>query len=655
MNRIAEMLPTFLLNAAWQVAAVALVATACARLLRDAPARLRHGLWVAALLISVALPLLSVYDTSTTPSTPEAAPAIRVERAPETRAAAASTPPAVNTGVPTVTVSAGDDANSFPLARSLRRRRQTLTGAPALPLALAACYLLFLLFRVAALWRAWRRTQGLRRSARALEISSRLGAVAESCRAAFGLRRIEIRCSSEASAPAALGARAPLIILPASLFDGATTETLASVVGHEAAHVARRDFALNLAYEFILLPISFHPLARLIKRQIDRTRELACDEMVAERVVAPDTYARSLVRVAGALVSHADRAFTLGVFDADILEERIMRLTRNTRRTDARAARLLALAALSTLCLSCLAISTFSFELRARVSPGGDAPRAHARDAASERAPRDVPQGRRDEPPAREERGSAVARRGEIAQMLASDSPERRAQGACAAGHERAVDLIPALASMLGDDAAVQLSRCWEDGNWSPALDSFKQPSPGEQAAIALASMGKPALARLTVALDEGNASERRNAAWAIGELTNMRGGERAEAVPRLVSLLADSDEWVRMAAARALGEIRDERALDKLIATLGDGEWRVRQLTAWALSELKDERAVDALCRVLAADAQADVRQTAAMALGEIQNRRALAPLKEALNDPEPRVRAKAQWAISEIEDSDG
>ena len=69
--------------------------------------------------------------------------------------------------------------------------------------------------------------------------------------------------------------------------------------------------------------------------------------------------------MAGALVSPAGQAFTLGIFDADILEERIMKLTRNTRRLGTRAARLLALTAFTLLCLSSLAISTFSFELRA--------------------------------------------------------------------------------------------------------------------------------------------------------------------------------------------------------------------------------------------------------------------------------------------------
>ena len=45
-----------------------------------------------------------------------------------------------------------------------------------------------------------------------------------------------------------------------------------------------------------------------------------------------------------------------------------------------------------------------------------------------------------------------------------------------------------------------------------------------------------------------------------------MLPGERAGAVPQLITLLGDSDEWVRMAAARALGELRDERALTDLL-----------------------------------------------------------------------------------------
>jgi HEAT repeat protein len=105
------------------------------------------------------------------------------------------------------------------------------------------------------------------------------------------------------------------------------------------------------------------------------------------------------------------------------------------------------------------------------------------------------------------------------------------------------------------------------------------------------------------------------------------------------------------MAAARALGELRDERGLTRLVATLADDNWRVRQVVVWALSEMKDDRAVTALCNVLLADVRAEVRRGAAEALGEIASAAAVPSLKQALNDADSSVSTKAAWAISEIE----
>ena len=115
--------------------------------------------------------------------------------------------------------------------------------------------------------------------------------------------------------PYTIGARRPLIVLPAA-FCSAGEEHLLSALGHEMAHVARRDYLTNLLCELALLPISFHPLAFLIKKQIDRARELACDELVSKRLLPPKLYARSLVWAADVSSEARSQAFMLSMFDA---------------------------------------------------------------------------------------------------------------------------------------------------------------------------------------------------------------------------------------------------------------------------------------------------------------------------------------------------
>ncbi|MDQ2922598.1 MAG: M56 family metallopeptidase [Acidobacteriota bacterium] len=645
MNSIVEFTIGFLLNAAWQVAAVAMAASLCSLFLRSLAARYYHALWVASLVLSVALPLWSLVGfTGTLPEEVLARPSSAVKS--PTDLPAKNLAPA-SPAVPAPT------GSGVSLGHLMKRNSQWISIASPFLLVLTIGYAIFLLYRLNRLWRAWRQAKSLLQSAYEREILAPLATVADRCRSAFDLQRVRLTYSPRARLPVTLGTRDPVIILPESFNPERSEETMVSVLGHEMAHIARRDWPLNLVYEFLWLPISFHPLANLIKRQIDRTRELACDDMVAARLLDPDVYARSLVRLAGTFVSPAGQTFTLGVFDADILEERIMKLTVNARHFGARAARLLTVSALLLLCLTGMAISTLSFNLRMRGGASAQ-PNASTTKEGPGKTGQAVSTDNHSAVSQQDEKGGQPMQSDQV-QALNSTNQQERASAACYAGKSHQVQAIPTLVAMLGDDARIQPLRCWEGGTWNPALDTFKQPSPGEQAAIALASMGRPAFAPLTNALSDANGSVRRNSAWAIGELTNMLLDERASAVPPLISLLSDSDEWVRMAAARALGELGDDRAGESLIAALADGHDRVREIAAWALSELKDDRAVQPLCQLLLADASPEVRRTAAMALGEIRSARAVSFLTQALSDPEPRVRARVKWALTEIEDADG
>jgi uncharacterized membrane protein YkoI len=128
--------------------------------------------------------------------------------------------------------------------------------------------------------------------------------------------------------PVTTGLFRPIIILPESLLHEGNVDLLSSAIGHEFIHVARRDYLLNLIYELLFVPISFHPAAALLRRRVRETRELCCDELVAERIVSAEIYARSLVKLASPAppLRRLSVTTTVGIADADILEARIMSL-----------------------------------------------------------------------------------------------------------------------------------------------------------------------------------------------------------------------------------------------------------------------------------------------------------------------------------------
>lgn len=628
MIRISEVLLNFVVNAGWQLVVIFVIARIGSYLLRNAPANFRHALWLVALGVSLAAPIWTVAGFS-----PNFGRAMGIgEAKPTLSKSNPADPPRV------VTERENDTAL---IDRLVAPRSQVVNAKPRNFLLISAAFALFIILRMVRLVRLWRSKERLRRSAGPIAFNHVMDLATARCHIAFDVPKFSVLCSERTIVPITLGVRNPVIILPEQCCTVMNEETLVSVIGHEVAHIFRRDFAINLICELISLPISFHPLTYLIKREIERAREVACDELVTAQLLSPHVYARSLVRVANATAPPTD-ALVLSILDGNILEERIMKLTNTRAQLSRRIGRAITITALSALCVTVAAISNLSVDLRAYASaPVAASFRTNIGVAAFRTEP--------------ETMSTDKSRPSGPQQSTENLSAQERAQAACAAAQKKAVEAIPNLIAMLGDDAKTELIRCWDGTRWSPALESFKHPSPGEQAALALASMGPPAFAPLTNQLSNSNATVRRNAAWAIGELTGMVPGERATSVPQLVSLLGDSDVWIRMAAARALGELRDARATEGLVATLTDPDWKVRELSAWALSEMKDVQAVNALCQALLTDQQVEVRRAAAEALGEIRSAEALSSLKQALNDPEARVRAKVGWAISEIEDGDG
>ena len=126
-----------------------------------------------------------------------------------------------------------------------------------------------------------------------------------------------------------------------------------------------------------------------MKRCIGRTRELRCDEIVTERLVDAETYARALLRVASASVpaSYSTRPLTVGITDADILEERVMKMLNRNRLSPWHASLLLALASL-LLAIPCAAAAPMAFRIsvgQQQPSSGDSSPRLPAQEAQERR------------------------------------------------------------------------------------------------------------------------------------------------------------------------------------------------------------------------------------------------------------------------------
>ena len=371
MDVLSRWVATFLLNSAWQVTLVGAAATLGDLSLRRAPSRYRHALWTMALAAAVLLPAVSlrplikpptalIGETRTSTRGLDPLPALA-------RASDSSLAPS-SARVPMIR--RRGDHSAPPFLAEIRRGISMPQPVGRTILILYAAFLAAMLVRFG---RAWLMTRATRRRALAEPLAPHVVEALERCgRVLSGSRRrlfdiwpkraptLRVWWSEDIPGPATVGARRPAIILPRCLREIERLDDVTAALAHESAHVVRHDYLTNLMLELLSLPIAFHPLALLMKRRCGETRELACDELAA-RVLDPSDYARSLVRLAHQMQRRSAAAsfdYTLGVFDADILEERVMKLVKPI--ASGRLAKTFLVLAFLLIATAWLAASTFS-------------------------------------------------------------------------------------------------------------------------------------------------------------------------------------------------------------------------------------------------------------------------------------------------------
>jgi TonB family protein len=350
MSTVSGWLMNYLAHSVVTLAVLGAVAWLGDRLLRRVGPQAQHCVWVAALLAGVALPWMPAGAFTAYLGHADAATA---------------------SGTVAVTYHMVADATA----------RWALT--PRLSQMLAGAFLLTVLFSMARLlWRC-RRTGAMVRRSAVLPLDARSHGLVEDAARRFGVTPPDVRCSDETRGPVVLGLRRAMLLVPEGFFTTGNAEEIhtasdvdiAAALAHECAHIARSDFAKNLLYECVAAMVSYHPVSWMMRRRIAQTRELVCDEMAAAAMGDRPEYAASLLRLATAMADatarpfHASAMQAIGVFDADILEERVMRLTMDLPAVS--RTRRIAMAAVTTCAL--LAGAATAMAMAIDVTPQGGA------------------------------------------------------------------------------------------------------------------------------------------------------------------------------------------------------------------------------------------------------------------------------------------
>jgi TonB family protein len=293
-----NLLLTYALNVLWQVPLIAGAGWLLSRLCRAVHPRVLHGIRVATLLLAVVMP-----------------------------AAAISGGPIASSRVGTAGVrllAAGPDA---PLPRHLFQHGVLSLSHPWMD-ALAGLYLALVLFAILRLLVGVLQTLKLSRASEPVTMSPAQTRIWQRCRAIFSITDAELGTSPAISGPAVIGCHRPVLLLPSHFLEETTDEELLAALAHESAHIARHDYLLNLLYECLALPIAWHPVTVMLKARIAQMREVACDQMVAESVMQSTLYAGALLRLASRVRApfEGPNIHAVGIFDANILEERVMHL-----------------------------------------------------------------------------------------------------------------------------------------------------------------------------------------------------------------------------------------------------------------------------------------------------------------------------------------
>ena len=103
--------------------------------------------------------------------------------------------------------------------------------------------------------------------------------------------------SALVTVPMTIGWLKPLILLPIGVVNNLSTKEIEAILAHELAHIAGRDFLLNIFQTIIEILFYYHPAVWWISANVRNERENRCDDVAVQLTGSPLTYAKALLAV----------------------------------------------------------------------------------------------------------------------------------------------------------------------------------------------------------------------------------------------------------------------------------------------------------------------------------------------------------------------
>jgi bla regulator protein blaR1 len=176
----------------------------------------------------------------------------------------------------------------------------------------------------------------------------------------LGINRVvTLAQSARIHSPMVIGCLKPIVLVPAGMLAGLSTEQVETIFVHELAHIRRHDYIINLIQSFIEALFFFNPFVWIISGIIRREREYCCDDTVITNHGSKLAYAQALARLEESRLMRAAFALSLAENKNQLLN-RIKRMMEKSSKNYSGRDRLIPamLLVVGLICASWLTITT---------------------------------------------------------------------------------------------------------------------------------------------------------------------------------------------------------------------------------------------------------------------------------------------------------